>query len=294
MTRERVKAGVSASKLAKISAPEFELARTIDSGQTFHWHPLGDGWLGTIGDVPVYVSQREDSLLITKGTEGLVREYFALGHSLDEIYGTFPKDADMQAALDFSKGISILKQPAWECLATFITSSMKQVIHIRQMSLAIRKTYGKKVIHNGFKLFTYPSPERLAEVDELELRVCKLGFRAKNLIGAARMIADGKVDLQRIESMDDAEALAELCKLPGVGEKVANCVLLFGYARLRAFPIDVWIERVLREIYFKGKRKVTTQRLKLFAQEYFGPYGGYAQQYLFHYARKTYRKRAGS
>jgi N-glycosylase/DNA lyase len=171
---------------------------------------------------------------------------------------------------------------------------MKQVIHIRQMSLAIRKTYGKKVIHNGFELFTYPSPARLAEADELELRACKLGFRAKNLIGAARMIADGKVDLQRIESMDDAEALAELCKLPGVGEKVANCVLLFGYARLRAFPIDVWIERVLREIYFKGKRKVTTQRLKLFAQEYFGPYGGYAQQYLFHYARKTYRKRAGS
>ena len=108
------------------------------------------------------------------------------------------------------------------------------------------------------------------------------------------MIADGKVDLRRIESMDDAGALAELCRLPGVGEKVANCVLLFACARLRAFPIDVWIERVLREIYFKGKRNVTSARLKDFAQEYFGPYGGYAQQYLFHHARKTYRKREGS
>ena len=93
---------------------------------------------------------------------------------------------------------------------------------------------------------------------------------------------------------DDEAALADLCKLPGVGEKVANCVLLFAYGRLRAFPIDVWIERVLREMYFKGKRKVTVEKLKRFSSEYFGPYGGYAQQYLFHHARKTYRSASNS
>lgn len=169
---------------------------------------------------------------------------------------------------------------------------MKQVVHIRQMSLAIRKTFGEPVFFPGFDLFSYPSPERLAVACEQELRDCKLGFRAKNLLGAARAVASGKVDLERIGAMDDDEALAELRKLPGVGEKVANCVLLFAYGRLGAFPIDVWIERVLREIYFKGKRKVPTKRLKLFSREYFGPYGGYAQQYLFHHARKTWRKTA--
>ena len=140
----------------------------------------------------------------------------------------------------------------------------------------------------------YPSPQRLAAATEKQLRDCKLGFRARNLVGSARMIAEGKVDLERIATMDDDEALAELCKLPGVGAKVANCVLLFAYGRLRAFPIDVWIERVLREIYFKGRRKVTAKRLRQFSQEYFGPYGGYAQQYLFHHARKTYRLAATS
>jgi len=162
------------------------------------------------------------------------------------------------------------------------------------MSLAIRKTFGEAVVFPGMELYAYPSPERLAEATEKQLRDCKLGFRAKTLLGSARMIAEGKVDLERIRTMDDPAALAELCKLTGVGEKVANCVLLFAYARLKAFPIDVWIERVLREIYFKGKRKVTVKRLKLFTQEYFGPYGGYAQQYLFHHARKTYRSSADS
>ena len=276
-------------KLARMAAPHFNLALTLESGQVFHWHPVGAGWVGTIGALPVYVEQRGKSLLVTAGMEASGREYFALDHPLPEIYGSFPKDPDMAKAADYCAGITIMQQPVWECLATFITSSLKQVSHIRQMSLAIRKTFGEPAFFPGIELYTYPPPERLAVATEKQLRDCKLGFRAKNLIGASRMIADGEIDLDRIGTMDDAGALAELCKLPGVGEKVANCVLLFAYGRLKAFPIDVWIERVLREIYFKGRRKVTAKRLKRFSQEYFGPYGGYAQQYLFHHARKTYR-----
>jgi len=105
------------------------------------------------------------------------------------------------------------------------------------------------------------------------------------------MIAEGKVELEAIRRLDDAEALEALCQLPGVGAKIANCALLFGYERVRAFPIDVWIERVLRQIYFPRKRKVTVKQLVEFSAEYFGPYGGYAQQYLFHHARKQPRSR---
>jgi N-glycosylase/DNA lyase len=165
---------------------------------------------------------------------------------------------------------------------------MKQVGHIAQISHAIRRRFGTPIVSIGeANLYAYPAPERLAAASEQALRECKLGFRAKNLLGSARMIAEGKVDLAGIAHMEDEDARAELCRLPGVGEKVANCVLLFGYERLRAFPIDVWIERVLRERYFPHRRNVTAQRLKKFCEEHFGPYGGYAQQYLFHHARSA-------
>jgi N-glycosylase/DNA lyase len=105
------------------------------------------------------------------------------------------------------------------------------------------------------------------------------------------MIASGEVDLERVATLPDDEARAELCRLPGVGEKVANCALLFGFGRMKAFPIDVWIERVLRQLYFQRKRKITVRRLREFSATYFGEYGGYAQQYLFHHARLTWRRR---
>jgi N-glycosylase/DNA lyase len=108
------------------------------------------------------------------------------------------------------------------------------------------------------------------------------------------MIAAGALDLAAVARLDDTTARVELCRLPGVGEKVANCALLFGFGRVRAFPIDVWIARVLRELYFKRKRKVTPPRLREFAATYFGPYGGYAQQYLFHHARKTWPRGRGA
>jgi len=281
------------ARLASIEAPEFDLELTLRSGQAFHWSKSGEGYVGTIENTPVYAEQREAVFLVTPGTESLAHHYFALDHSPAAILASFPNDPAMNTAIEYCRGMRILRQPPWECLATFITSSMKQVAHIRQMSLAIRKKFGQRVQLGDAELFTYPSPARLAKATEEELRECKLGYRAKNLLGTARLIADNVVNLDRIKTMDDPAALAELCKLPGVGEKVANCVMLFAYGRLRAFPIDVWIGRVLREIYFKRKRNATPKQLRDFSQTYFGNYGGYAQQYLFHHARMKKRNEAG-
>jgi len=270
-------------------AEDFDLSLTLECGQVFHWQREGAGWLGTIGERAVYIEQRGEQLLIPEGAEELVRSYFALDHPLAEICATFPDDPAMQAAQEFCRGMRIVRQPVWECIATFITSSMKQVAHIAQISHTLRRRYGAKTDWNGRELFAYPAPEALARLREEDLRACALGYRAKNLLGAARMITDGKVDLEAIARMEDEAARAELCRLPGVGEKVANCALLFGFERVRAFPIDVWIERVLREIYFPRKRRVTARQLREFSATYFGEYGGYAQQYLFHHARKTWR-----
>ncbi len=281
-------------KITEIAAPEFDLAKTLDSGQVFHWEAFGSGFVGTIGEQAVYVEQRRDSLLVTRGKGAAVRHYFALDHPLDAICAAFPGDAAMCAARDYCRGLRIIRQPEWECLASFITSSMKQVAHIRQMSRALRTRFGEAQRLSGLELFSFPSAARLAQTTEQDLRACGLGYRARNLLATARRVACGEADLQSWRNLPDAELRARLCDLPGVGAKVANCVMLFAYERLRAFPIDVWIERVLKQKYFPRARKLTAERLRVFCEDYFGEHGGYAQQYLFHHARKTTSRRRSS
>ena len=132
--------------------------------------------------------------------------------------------------------------------------------------------------------FSFPTPQKIAALTEAQLRACKMGFRAPNLLAAARQIAEGKFDLEKIRRLDYAEARAELMKLRGVGGKIADCVLLFAYGFDSAFPVDVWIERALQRLYFP-RRRASGPRLRRFAATHFGPHAGYAQQYLFHYMR---------
>ena len=279
---------------------------TLDSGQVFHWEKLGNGFVGTIGDLPVYV-ERDKDVLKAKMEGGaparpgsrklappvaeLVKHYFALDHPLAAICASFPNDPAMSAARHFCRGLRIIRQPKWECLATFICSSMKQVAHIRQISKALRERFGVPRKIDRHVAYTFPSAQRLSESSESELRKCALGYRAKNLLATARLVGSGEVDLDAWSALSDADLREKLCALPGIGAKIANCVMLFAYERLRAFPIDVWIERVLREKYFPGKGKATVQRLREFSETYFGEHGGYAQQYLFHHARMNSRSR---
>jgi N-glycosylase/DNA lyase len=280
----------------EISSPDFDLAMTLDSGQVFHWRKMGDGFVGAIDGLPVYVEQGGSVLKVRCGATpqparqrralpGIVSHYFALDHSLAKICASFPDDPVMNAARDFCSGLRIIRQPKWECLATFICSSMKQVAHIRQISLALRKHFGEPRQIGGHVFYTFPSAQRIARASEKQLRACALGYRAKHLGATAQRVSSGECDLEEWSALSDAELRKHLCALPGVGAKIANCVMLFGYERLRAFPIDVWIERVLRHQYFPRRKKIAFQRLREFSETYFGEHGGYAQQYLFHHAR---------
>jgi N-glycosylase/DNA lyase len=273
-------------RLKELEAPDFDLARTLDSGQVFHWEKCGDGYAGTIGAEGVYVEQRRNRLFFAGTTAEVIGNYFALDHPLAEICRSFPNDPAMRAARDFCRGLRIMRQPRWECLATFITSSMKQVAHIRQISQTLRIRYGTRQRVIDCEANSFPTPARIAKLTEQELRACALGYRAKNLLATARLVASGEANLERWSELSDDALRAALCELSGVGAKVANCVMLFAYERLRAFPIDVWIERVLKQQYFPRKRKVTATQLRAFSAAHFGPHGGYAQQYLFHHARK--------
>jgi N-glycosylase/DNA lyase len=293
----------------KIVAPDFDLEKTLNCGQVFHWQRIENAFCGAIDETPLVVEQHGGTLKVdAAATEldrlkrssskragkvearqdlvSLVTHYFALDHPLAKICAGFPDDPAMTAARDFCRGLRIIRQPRWECLATFITSSMKQVAHIRQISLALRQRYGEPKRILGQAVHTYPAAQRIAQLAEKELRACALGYRAKNLLATARRVASGEANLDEWANLSDESLRQKLCELPGVGAKVANCVMLFAYERLRAFPIDVWIERVLKQQYFPRKRKVTAQQLRDFCDNYFGGHGGYAQQYLFHHARK--------
>jgi len=278
--------------MTKVHTPDFDLKKTLESGQVFHWEEAGGRFVGAIGERAVLVEQRGE-LLLSNVNQTFIRNYFALDHPLGKICASFPNDTTMNAARDFCRGLRIIRQPKWECLATFICSSMKQVAHIRQISHKLRERFGEPRKINGRVVYTFPSAERIADSSERELRECALGYRAKNLLATARQIACRRVNLERLSNLSDPELRARLCQLPGVGAKVANCVMLFAYERLRAFPVDVWIERVLREAYFSRTRKLNARLLTTFTEIYFGDHGGYAQQYLFHHARMTKRKTRG-
>jgi N-glycosylase/DNA lyase len=258
----------------------------------FHWESSGNGFVGAIGERPVCLEQRGDALLIHPASAvKLCTRYFSLDHPLAKICASFPDEPVMREAASLCRGLRIIRQPRWECLATFITSSMKQVVHIRQISRSVRQRYGRSLSVRGTRLYAFPTAARLAATTEKELRESALGYRAKNLLATARIVAIGAVDLDALARLPDDKLRAALCELPGVGPKVANCVMLFAYERLSAFPIDVWVERVLRENYFLRRRNPTASDLRDFAARHFGPYGGYAQQYLFHHARKRARRR---
>ena len=276
---------------------------TLDSGQVFHWEKADNGFVGTIGDCAVYIEEcgellrasvaSASSRLISddgQDAHATICRYFALDHPLAEICASFPDDPAMNAARHFCRGLRIIRQPKWECLATFICSSMKQVAHIRQISLALRRRLGERRKVGDHAVYTFPPAQRIARATENDLRECALGYRAKNLLATARLISSGECDLESWSALSDPDLREKLCSLPGVGAKIANCVLLFAYERLRAFPIDVWIERVLKQKYFPRKKKVTEPRLREFSETYFGEHGGYAQQYLFHHARMISRK----
>jgi N-glycosylase/DNA lyase len=207
---------------------------------------------------------------------------------------TFPDDEPMRAAVAACRGLRLLRQDPWECLASFILSSTKQIVQIRQIVALLCERYGEPLTVASAcpPAFAFPSPARLARATEAELRACKMGFRAPYLLATARLVAGDQFDLARVQSLPLEIARTELMQLPGVGRKIADCVLLFAYGFQSAFPVDVWVIKALRQLYFP-RRRVSPPRLHRFAATHFGPCAGYAQQYLFHYMRTKTTRASG-
>ncbi len=273
-----------------LAASDYDLDATLTSGQVFRWQSQGGHWTGVIGNRWVRLSLRNDFILAETAEPVAdwrwLTDYLQTDLDLRTVLNTFPADEPMQTAVAACRGLRLLRQDSWECLASFILSSTKQIVQIRQIVALLCECFGEPIVvpPDCQPAFAFPSPARLACLTEAELRACKMGFRAPYLLATARLIAGGKLDLANLRNRSTEEARTMLMEFPGVGRKIADCVLLFAYGFQSAFPVDVWVMRALRQLYFP-RRRVTLSRLHHFSATHFGLNAGYAQQYLFHYMR---------
>ncbi|MBI3418168.1 MAG: DNA-3-methyladenine glycosylase 2 family protein [Verrucomicrobia bacterium] len=273
-----------------LPACDYDLAATLTSGQAFRWQPQDDGWTGVVAGRWVQLTSRPDGILARTATLQTdwrwLADYLRVEENLAAVLESFPDDEPMRAAVAACRGLRLLRQEPWECLASFILSSTKQIVQIQQIVALVCECFGEPLpVPEGVALaFAFPSPQRLAAVTEADLRACKMGFRAPYLLATARRVASTALDLAGLSSLSLESARAELMSCPGVGRKIADCVLLFAGGFPQAFPVDVWIMKALQQLYF-SRRRASRRRLEKFTATHFGPHAGYAQQYLFHYMR---------
>lgn len=269
-----------------LAVPEpYNLARTLGCGQAFGWRVDGVSAAGVFAGRRVRLEQHPGAIAVEGITDetALARlgSYLGIDEPLTEIEDQLRADRVLSRVIPQTSGIALLRQDPWECLMGFIVSAFNNIPKIELTLDRLASRFGE-VGPDGVRGF--PPPEALARAGLRSLRACALGYRAPFLREVARLVASGRVDLEAPRVLPYEEARRLLLALPGVGEKVADCVLLFAYGKHEAFPVDVWVKRAVERWYFGG-HPVSERRIHEFARQRFGPLAGYAQQHLFHYMR---------
>ena len=260
----------------KLKVKEFNLDHTLSCGQVFRWYKHEGFWYGFINRKPVKIRQEYDALIFSGKVKSRdIADYFNLGLDYIKVIKTFPKNRILILALKKYWGLRIIKQDPFECLVSYILSSQNNIKRINKMVNELSFRYGKEMTFEGRKIHAFPTLKELSGCCCNDLRNCRLGFRDKFLEDAITKLCSKEVKLEKIGKMTHEKAMKELLKIKGIGKKVANCLLLFGFNKYEAFPIDVWIAKVLRK-YFPGKDAA-----------YFGKYAGYAQEFLYAYIRNN-------
>jgi N-glycosylase/DNA lyase len=269
-----------------------DLARTLDSGQAFRWRWNGPVATAVLGRRAVRLVQEPGGVRLLdahgNGLAAAVRRYLGVLPSRAHprrAETVLREDRVLARILPHTSGISLLAQDPWETLISFIISQNNNIPKIMRSIEGLSHSFGEPLGH-GF--FTFPGPDRLAAARPRALAACSLGYRAPYVRAAARLVADGRLDLAVLARAEFEAARETLLAVPGVGAKVGDCVLLFGLGHRTAFPVDVWVRRAVEQLYFRG-RPQRLDDIQAFARARFGPHAGYAQQHLFAYARSHLR-----
>jgi N-glycosylase/DNA lyase len=280
--------------MQKIHAVDIE--NTINSGQIFLWNKIKDQWVGIDGQDILILNQSPFSAKsLSNNTDNFLRS----SDNLQKILLNISKDRIVRNAVKQSPGLRLIRQDPFQCYISFICSSNSSIQNIKSMLENLCKKFGTRREFNGYELSTFPKPEVLANASMKDLVDCKLGFRAKYVKEASQAVNSGKIDFEWLKKTDYQTSVESLKKIRGIGNKVADCIALFSLDKMEAFPIDRWTQRILLKYYKKffnnvTEKPVTEKKYKKLHEEiveYFGPYAGYAQQFLFKMERDLNEKK---
>lgn len=287
---------VTEQKYVLENAKSFELKDIFDCGQCFRWNEEENGSYTGIFRNNVLNVKKEGKNIIFEGAleddiKTAVEDYFDLSTDYDEIKRKLSSiDEFLKQSTEYGQGIRILKQDLWETIISFIISANNNIPRIKGIIERISKKYGKKIVYQGKEYYTFPNMEELGQASVQDLRELGLGFRDKRVHDTTKIFLDGDMSLEELEVEKDVEKLRDkLLLLPGVGGKVADCIMLFGLKKFEVFPIDVWVRRVMNELYLheEDEEKVSKVLLQKLAKEKYKELAGLAQQYLFYQRRNA-------
>lgn len=268
---------------------DFDLFHTFECGQCFRWHREADSsYTGVVCGKAANISMSGSSVRISGSSledfKKVWFDYLDLGTDYSAIKTKLSADDNVRAAIAYGGGIRLLRQELWETLISFIISANNRIPRIMKIVESISEAYGDEIKYAGRTLYTFPEPDRLAGSSLEKLMLCRGGFRCRYIHEAAKLVASGSFELDKLRSLDTSEAREMLKQLPGVGYKVADCTLLYSGLKYDVFPTDVWVKRVMEQLYFG--REASFKEIWQFADQRFGALAGFAQQYLFYYARE--------
>lgn len=276
------------NKIILKNIKHFDPKHIFECGQAFRWNVEEDDSYTTVAYGKVLNVKKENNDIILSNTNmddfnNIWYNYFDLGRDYDEVIKELSKDPILAEAIEFGNGIRILNQEPFEMLISFIISANNQIPRIKKSIELISNLYGEQIINSEYHSF--PSPESLAKATSQDLReICKVGFRDVRIKMTAKKIADGGFDMDQIFELTRDEGKEFLMTLPGVGPKVSDCILLFAFNKSEAFPVDVWVKRIME--YFYLKEETNVKLIGAHGAKLFGNLAGFAQQYLFYYARE--------
>ncbi|MCW3998146.1 MAG: hypothetical protein NWF10_06215 [Candidatus Bathyarchaeota archaeon] len=282
----------------------FNLDLTLCCGQVFKWEKKEDWWYGIIGNNPIKIRQINKDLEFENVSTNLIKSYFGLNDNLHEIKRKISKDNFIENTLTRFWGLRIIKQDPWECLISYICATYKSIAAIRKMLFELSEKFGEKKILNDYVFYTFPKPEKFQSITKSDLLDCGLGYRSKYVLKTSKKILSRDSFFDELKNFSYLQAKKQLIEFPGIGQKVADCILLFSLGKTEAFPVDIWVKRAIIKYYsnhFSKKfiSKISRSRsisnseyntLNEFGRTYFGENAGYAQEYLFHFERMSSKK----
>lgn len=275
-------------KITLAADQPFSLDRTLGCGQVFRWDRADDGWwYGVVSDRVIKIRQDGPTLVFEGADTAFIRHYFSLDLDLVKIIKSIDRDPFIHAAISSCTGLRLVRQPPWECLISYICSTNSNIPTIRRRIASLAEQFGDAIETGEKTWYTFPDPTSLSCKGHEGLTICKLGYRQPYVFGTSCSVTDEKEWEETIRRLPYEDARRELMKLNGVGPKAADCILLFAFQKYEAFPVDVWIRRIVQQNYLRsldleaGLTNRDYNTIRVFAREHFGEYCGYAQEFLY-------------